>query len=54
MFRPDGISARVLKECSTKLPLMFNRSSAQAKVPLECKRATVTPIFKTGDDKERC
>ncbi len=32
---------------------MFNKSLAQASVPLEWKKTNVTPIFKKGDKKNK-
>ena len=50
---PDGISARILKECSRELaPLLtvlFNKSLSEGVVPDDWKEANVTAIFKKGD-----
>ena len=63
---PDGLNARVLKECSNeispKLALIFNESLAQSDVPDEWRQAYVSPVFKkvknmmllTDDAKDRC
>lgn len=51
----DNLSPRVLRECSQQLELpitlIFNKSLAQVSVPLELKKANITPIFKKGDKK---
>ena len=50
---PDGLSARVLKECSSEiapiLALIYNESLAQGTVPDDWRRANVAPIFKKGE-----
>lgn len=50
---PDNINARVLKECkesvSPILTILFNKSLAQGKIPLDWKHANVCPVFKKGD-----
>ena len=50
---PDAINNRILKELATPLSLplsdLFNFSLAIGKVPLMCKEANVTPIFKKED-----
>lgn len=50
---PDGISPRVLKAFSATLAdsvtQLVNESLSTSVVPLSCKRATVTPIYKKGD-----
>ena len=50
---PDGLSARVLKECSSEiapiLALIFNESLAQGTVPDDWRQANVAPIFKKGE-----
>ena len=49
---PDGLSARVLKECSSEiapiLALIYNESLAQGTVPDDWRQANVAPIFKKG------
>ena len=46
---PDGLSTRVLKECSFKiapiLALIYNESLAQATVPDDWRQTNVAPIF---------
>ena len=50
---PDGLSARVLKECSSEivpiLTLIYNESLAQGTVPDDLRQANVAPIFKKGE-----
>ena len=50
---PDGLSARVLKECSSEispmLALIYNESLAQGTVPDDWRQANVAPVFKTGE-----
>ena len=50
---PDGLNARVLKECSNEispiLTLIFNESLAWGDVPDEWRQANVSPIFKKGE-----
>ena len=50
---PDGLSARVLKECSSEiapiLALIYNESFAQGTVPDDWRQANVIPIFKKGE-----
>ena len=50
---PDGLSARVLKECSSEiapiLALIYNESLAQGIVPDDWRQANVVPIFKKGE-----
>ena len=50
---PDGLSARVLKECSSEiapiLALIYNESLAQGTVPDDWRQANVAPIFKKGE-----
>ena len=47
---PDGLNARVLKECSNEispmLALIFNEALAQGDVPDEWRQANVSPVFK--------
>ena len=47
---PDGLTARVLKECSSKissvLAYIFNKSLAQGAVPDDWRLANVIPVFK--------
>ena len=49
---PDGLSARVLKECSSEIaPVLaytFNEFLAQGAVPDDWRLANVTPVFKKG------
>ena len=49
---PDGLSARVLKECSSEiapvLTYIFNESLAQFAVPDDWRQANVAPVFKKG------
>ena len=49
---PDGLNARVLKECSNEispiLALIYNESLAQGDVSDEWRQANVTPVFKKG------
>ena len=50
---PDGLSARLLKECSSEiapiLTLIYNKSLAQGTVPDDWRQANVAPIFKKGE-----
>ena len=50
---PDGLSARVLKECSSEiapiLALIYNETIAQGTVPDDWRQANVAPIFKKGE-----
>ena len=50
---PDGLNARVLKECSNEispvLALIFNVSLAGGDVPNDWRLATVSPVFKKGE-----
>ena len=47
---PDGLNARVLKECSNEiskiLALIFNKSLARGDVQDEWRQANVSPVFK--------
>ena len=51
---PDGLSARVLKECSSEiapiLALIYNETLAQGTVPDDRRQANVAPIFKKGEN----
>ena len=46
---PDGLSARVLKECSSEiapiLALIYNESIAQGTVPDHWRQVNVAPVF---------
>ena len=50
---PDGLSARVLKECSSEispmLALIYNESLAPSTVPDDWRQANVAPVFKKGE-----
>ena len=50
---PDGLSSRVLKECSSEiapiLALIYNESLAQGTVPDDWGQANAVPIFKKGE-----
>ena len=50
---PDGLNARVLKECSNEispiLALIFNESFARGDVPDEWRQANVSPVFEKGE-----
>ena len=50
---PDGLNARVLKECSNEispiLALIYNESLARGKVPDEWRQANVSPAIKKGE-----
>ena len=50
---PDGLNARVLKECSTQISpiqaLIFNASLAQGNVPDDWRHANVSAVFKKGE-----
>ena len=50
---PDGLSARVLKECSSGIaPILayfYNESLAQGNVPDDRRQANVAPVFKKGE-----
>ena len=48
----DGLSARVLEECSSEiapLTLIYNDSLAQGTVPDDWRQANVAPVFKKGE-----
>ena len=53
---PDGLNARVLKECSNEispiLALTFNESLAWGNVPVEWRQANVSPVFKKGEKND--
>ena len=53
---PDGISARLLKECSNEiarsLTALFTKSLSLGNVPQEWKEANVVPVPKKGDIHE--
>ena len=50
---PDGLNARVLKECSNEissiLALIFNESFARGDVPDVWRQANVSPVLKKGE-----
>ena len=50
---PDGLSARVLKECSSEIaPILAhicNWPLAQGNVPDDWRQANVAPVFKKGE-----
>ena len=50
---PDGLNARVLKECSNEisqlLALIYNESLARGDVQDEWRQANVSPVFKKGE-----
>ena len=50
---PDGLSARVLKECSSEiapiLACIYNESLAQGAIPDDWRQANVAPVFKKGE-----
>ena len=50
---PDGIPSRLLKEVANELSpcltLVFNTSLQQGKLPIDWKKAIVTPRFKKGN-----
>ena len=47
---PGGLSARVLKECSSDiLTLIYNESLVQGTVPDNWRQANVAPVFKKGE-----
>ena len=51
---PDGLNARVLKECSNEispiLALIYNESLAWGDVPDEWRQANVSPVYKKGEN----
>ena len=50
---PDGLNARMLKECSTPispiLALIYNESLAQGNAPDDWQQANVSPVFKNRE-----
>ena len=52
-FGPDGLNARVLKECSNEISPMlaciYNESLAWGNVPDEWRQVNVSPVFKKGE-----
>ena len=50
---PDGLNARVLKECSTQIsPILahiYNESLAQGNVPDDWRQTNVSPVYKKGE-----
>ena len=54
---PDGLNARVHKECSNEIPpilaLIYNESLARGDVPDEWRQANASPVFKK-DEKIGC
>ena len=54
---PDGLNARVLKECSTQIAsilaliYMYNASLAQGNVPDDGRQVNVSPVFKKEKEK---
>ena len=50
---PDGLSAMVLKECSSEiahiLDFIYNESLAQGTVPDDWRRANMAQVFKKGE-----
>ena len=54
---PDGLSARVLKECSSEiapiLAFIYNESLAQGTVPDDWRQANVAPVYKKGEKYDR-
>ena len=50
---PDGLKARVLKECGNEisliLALIYNESLARDEVLDEWRQANVSPVFKKGE-----
>ena len=50
---PDGLNARVLKECSNEispiLALIYSESLARGQVPDEWRQTNVSPVFKKGE-----
>jgi len=53
---PDDISSKVLKECADKLrkplAMIFRKSLDEQELPVDWKKASVTPIHKGGDKTE--
>ena len=50
---PDGLNARVLKECSNEIPpilaLIFNESLTRGDIPDEWRQANDSSVFKKGE-----
>ena len=50
---PDGLNARVLKECSTQispiLALIYNESLVRGNVPDDWRQANVSPVLMKGE-----
>ena len=50
---PDGLNARVFKECSSEiahaLAYIFNKSLGQGTLPDDWRLANVSPVFKKGE-----
>ena len=50
---PDGLSARVLKECNSEiapiLAFIYNESLAQGTVPDDWRQANMAPVYKKGE-----
>ena len=50
---PDGICARILKECEREIAIplasIFSKSLRETKIPQDWKRAHIVPVFKGGD-----
>ena len=55
---PDGLSARILRECADELavPLckLFQKSLRHETFPAQWAEANVVPIFKKGSRKDPC